>query len=218
EDNPDRAVFVRQGLLAGAQVDDAQAPVREKRMRVGVQAGLVRTAVRHHVSHLDGTLACALIELSGRDDSGYAAHTGPLRSEQAKCHGRCEKLPGLFATAAVFRPRKERQHRRVEESYHSRARRTADASVRRRPAATAAGCGPGGRIGVPRRCGGQTAPESTRAAGSPPTTACRQTTRAAGRGTILPVVWRSPAWGGPGCRRAAAWPPPLSGCAFGGPP
>ena len=53
EDDPDRSVFVREWLLAGAQVDDAQSPMRESGKGVDVQAGFVRTAMLEDVAHAD---------------------------------------------------------------------------------------------------------------------------------------------------------------------
>ena len=50
-DDPDRAVFVRERLLAGAQVDDTQTPVGEDGVGVAVQAHLVRSAMRKDVAH-----------------------------------------------------------------------------------------------------------------------------------------------------------------------
>ena len=51
EDDPDRAVFVRQRLMAGRQIDDAQPAVAERRPIVEELTRIVRAAMRDDVAH-----------------------------------------------------------------------------------------------------------------------------------------------------------------------
>ena len=51
EDDPDRAVFVDERLMAGRQIDDAQPAVAERRLIVHEQPGIVRPAMRDDVAH-----------------------------------------------------------------------------------------------------------------------------------------------------------------------
>ena len=51
EDHPDAAVLVRQRLLAGAEIDDAQAAMGERGVRVAVQPGFVGAAMGDDVAH-----------------------------------------------------------------------------------------------------------------------------------------------------------------------
>ena len=73
-DDPDRAVFVRERLLAGAQVDDAQTPVGEDGVGVAVQADLVRSPMRKDVTHRHGSVVGRRVDSSNRYDSGDPAH------------------------------------------------------------------------------------------------------------------------------------------------
>ena len=52
EDYLDGAVFVAHGLIAGAQIDDAEAPVAQRGVFVGHPAVGIRTAMRQAVAHL----------------------------------------------------------------------------------------------------------------------------------------------------------------------
>ena len=73
-DDPDRAVFVRERLLAGAQVDDTQTPVSEDGVRVAVQTDLVRSPMRKDVTHRHRSLVRRAVDSSKRYDSGDPAH------------------------------------------------------------------------------------------------------------------------------------------------
>src|SRR5207244_7234362 len=50
-DRPDVSVLVRERLVAGLDVDDAQAPRAEGDPRREMRAAVVRAAVRHRVGH-----------------------------------------------------------------------------------------------------------------------------------------------------------------------
>ena len=49
--DPHRAVFVRQRLMTTGQVNDAQSAMGENTVRVGIQAGAIRPAMREDVPH-----------------------------------------------------------------------------------------------------------------------------------------------------------------------
>jgi hypothetical protein len=51
EDNPNRAVLIADGLVAGDQVNDAQAPHSESDAAVRVNTLIVRTAMSHRGTH-----------------------------------------------------------------------------------------------------------------------------------------------------------------------
>ncbi len=77
EDHPDRSVFIRQRLLSGPQIDDAQAAVGERRVFVDVEARFIRAAMRDDVAHLDRASMRVGSELRARDKAGNAAHVRP---------------------------------------------------------------------------------------------------------------------------------------------
>ena len=51
EDHPDGPVFVRDGLVAGAEIDDAEAAHADAARAVGVDAFVVRAAMADDVGH-----------------------------------------------------------------------------------------------------------------------------------------------------------------------
>jgi len=74
EDHPDGAVLVRERLLPRAQIDDAEATVGERGVRIAVQSGFVRPAVRDDVAHPQRTRRRVPVEPVGGDDSGDSTH------------------------------------------------------------------------------------------------------------------------------------------------
>src|SRR5690606_20998535 len=74
EDDRHRAVLVEQRLLAGGEVDDGQAPVRERDARLEVVATFVRAAMVLDVVHAlhEGTVEVALA--AGVEEAGDATH------------------------------------------------------------------------------------------------------------------------------------------------
>src|SRR5215469_1075989 len=51
EDDPERVIFVRERLMPGGKVDNAQAPHADSDPAFGVDAFIVRAAMRHHPAH-----------------------------------------------------------------------------------------------------------------------------------------------------------------------
>src|SRR4051794_272889 len=74
EDDLHGAVFVGQRLIAGRQVDDAQAPVTEANARPVVVAGRVRPAVNDGIGHRDEYVAIDRLQSVVVEASGDAAH------------------------------------------------------------------------------------------------------------------------------------------------
>jgi hypothetical protein len=74
EDDPRRIGLVGNRLMSGGQIDDAQAAMSERRMRIREQAGIVRASVRDDVAHTHDPLANIRMELFGRDDTRDPAH------------------------------------------------------------------------------------------------------------------------------------------------
>jgi hypothetical protein len=74
EDDPDGAVFVRQRLLAGLEIDDAETAVAEGGSAVDMEARFVGAAMRDDVAHGHDALAGVGPELRGGDESGDTAH------------------------------------------------------------------------------------------------------------------------------------------------
>ena len=78
EDDPQRAVFVGHGLLAGGEVDDRQPRVTEGRLPVAEDAEFVRPPIADGADHplhlLERGRREALIQV---DDSRNAAHQWP---------------------------------------------------------------------------------------------------------------------------------------------
>ena len=74
EDHPDGAVLIRQRLLAGFQVDDAQPAMGERRMGVAMQPCLVGSAIGDAVAHSHRARRCVLVESFDSHDSSNAAH------------------------------------------------------------------------------------------------------------------------------------------------
>jgi hypothetical protein len=93
EDDPDRAVFVRERLLAGAQIDDAEPAVGKGRVRIAVQARFVRPAMSEDVAHGRRAHRRVGSQPVNSHQSSYAAHAG--LSEQAECHGSSGKEPNF---------------------------------------------------------------------------------------------------------------------------
>jgi hypothetical protein len=89
--SPDRAVFVRQRLVAAGKVDDAQAPMGKQCVRVCLEAGAIRTAVREDVAHSHDPHRVVRMQTVSRDNASNSAH-GPS-VEQAECHGIAENKP-----------------------------------------------------------------------------------------------------------------------------
>src|SRR5712691_7464945 len=85
ENDPDAAVLIRQRLLPGAQIDDAEAPVREHRPCIHVETRGVGPPVRDDVAHAHGARRSVLIKRIDCHDSrnpahDYAASSAPLAS------------------------------------------------------------------------------------------------------------------------------------------
>ena len=72
--NPHGAGFVRRRLLSRTQVDDAQAAVCERGMRIDVQSGLVWSAMGQDVAHPDRARRCFGIERLYGNESGDSTH------------------------------------------------------------------------------------------------------------------------------------------------
>ena len=51
EDNPDRAVLVADGLMAGCEVHDAQPAHADADMSIKIEALVIRTPVSHDAAH-----------------------------------------------------------------------------------------------------------------------------------------------------------------------
>src|SRR5450755_2221556 len=73
ENHPDGSVFVRNGLVAGAQVDNAEPPHPEPATAVQVIAFVVRTAIPYLIAHRTDISQFG-VPLS-QDLSGDATHT-----------------------------------------------------------------------------------------------------------------------------------------------
>ena len=82
--HPHGAVFIRKRLMSAGEIDDAQTTVREDAVRIGVETGAVRAAVRDDVPHSKRRLDIVGTESVGGDYSGNAAHGHSV--EQAECH------------------------------------------------------------------------------------------------------------------------------------
>jgi len=74
EAHPDGAVLVRQRLLPGAQIDDAEAAMRQRRVRVAVQPGFVRAAVSDDVAHPRRARRRIRVEPVNCDNACNSAH------------------------------------------------------------------------------------------------------------------------------------------------
>jgi len=74
EDRPHRAVFVRQWLIAGREIDDAQTPVSETDPGAHVMSGGIGAAVRHHVGHRFEHVAIDGAQRVVVESSGDTAH------------------------------------------------------------------------------------------------------------------------------------------------
>src|SRR5204863_7991789 len=74
EDNPDAAVLVRQRLLTGAQIDDRETPMRERRPLVAVKSGFVGPPVEHDLAHGHRSRRGVSVETLAGDDPCNAAH------------------------------------------------------------------------------------------------------------------------------------------------
>jgi hypothetical protein len=74
EDDPDRLVLVRQRLMAGRQIDDAQPAVAERRLIVHEQSRIVWAAMRDDVAHRDDARAVVSVQPTCPYDSRDPAH------------------------------------------------------------------------------------------------------------------------------------------------
>src|SRR5687767_4593735 len=78
EHDPDRAVLVRERLMPGGEIDDAQPSMAERGTMVGVEPRVIRSAMREHVPHRSGTSLVRPIERVSRNDACYSAHIKSL--------------------------------------------------------------------------------------------------------------------------------------------
>ena len=75
EDDPDRPVFVRQRLMAGCHIDDAQPAMGQTGEVVDVDAGFVRATMPDDVPHRTQPRPLLWLQPVRSDDSGNSAHT-----------------------------------------------------------------------------------------------------------------------------------------------
>ena len=111
EDHPHAAVLVRQRLLPGAQIDDAQSAMGEGGVRVAVQPRFVRPAMRDDVAHPSGARRRIVIEPVDGDDARNAAH------DQAASSLRCRaarRRPALRRAVHEL-PEPQLQHHQAPE-------------------------------------------------------------------------------------------------------
>ena len=74
ENDPDRAVFVADGLVAGGEIDDAQAAHAQAHGAVGEHAFVVGPAVQHGAAHLADGSGFDLAILREVDYTGDSTH------------------------------------------------------------------------------------------------------------------------------------------------
>ena len=108
EDDPDRPVFVRRRLLAGAQIDDAEAAVGKGGVCVEVQARLVGPAVDENVAHADRTRLGIAADPIVRYESGNPTHNqirgaSPPRTPHASAPAFAEATAGAYAASPFAR-------------------------------------------------------------------------------------------------------------------
>jgi hypothetical protein len=74
EDDPEGAIFVRDRLMPGFEVDDAKAAHADSRAAVGVEAVVVGAAMRHDVAHLAESRSIGPRARFKFENTGDAAH------------------------------------------------------------------------------------------------------------------------------------------------
>ena len=79
---PDRGVLVRERLVAGGHVDNAQAPGTDHDAEVRVNAAIIRPPMRHRVRHrLNVEVRCEFAQRTGDlDDATNSAHEPTLET------------------------------------------------------------------------------------------------------------------------------------------
>jgi nicotinamidase-related amidase len=71
--------------MAAGDVNDAEAPMHQDTVCVGVKAYAVRSAVGEYLTHPHAQYDVVVIEAVSRDYPGNTAHGRSV--EQAECHG-----------------------------------------------------------------------------------------------------------------------------------
>ena len=79
EDDPERAIFIRERLVAGGEIDNAEAAHADAEAAIDVKALVVRPAVSHDVAHLAQRGAVGPGIASKFENSCNAAHSVFLR-------------------------------------------------------------------------------------------------------------------------------------------
>jgi hypothetical protein len=82
KNNPDRLILVRQRLVSGGQIDNAQSAMAEGGAIVDINARIVGTAVRKDVPHPQDALAIVRSKAVGRNDACDSAHVALALAER----------------------------------------------------------------------------------------------------------------------------------------
>src|SRR5207249_5851769 len=81
EDNPNALILVRQRLMAGTQVDDAETPMAERSTIVRENPGLIGASMRENVAHRRRASGRVRRQPFEGNNSGNPTH--PLTSQEA---------------------------------------------------------------------------------------------------------------------------------------